>query len=278
MRNLLEAAKNILTGQQLDEAAKGSMPTSEKEKSLAKLASPKDKITHKDVLVGRGVIAKEDFDGFEDIGLTEEEMDQIAEKYMGFEKLKGALASRGAKDPAALAAWIGRKKYGKEKFQKASVAGKMGKGKVLAKEETYEADETIISENAFIIDLPESLQYKDFVQAVLALEGFNSLSDVPEERISEIVECIDIAFNENLEALVVEALTWSEIQDKIAAHKKAGNKIMDVSHGERQGKPYAAYTVVDKDGMKRRHIYHGSTRKVENIGQTTKPGKEDSDE
>lgn len=39
---------------------------------------------------------------------------------MGFEKLTRSLAGKGAKDPKALAAYIGRKKYGKEKFQKMS--------------------------------------------------------------------------------------------------------------------------------------------------------------
>lgn len=39
---------------------------------------------------------------------------------IGFEKLSRKLSERGAKDPKALAAWIGRKKYGKEKFQKMS--------------------------------------------------------------------------------------------------------------------------------------------------------------
>ena len=36
-----------------------TVPKSSKEKALAKLAHPKDKITHKDVLVGRGVLKKE---------------------------------------------------------------------------------------------------------------------------------------------------------------------------------------------------------------------------
>lgn len=54
-------------------------------------------------------------------GVKEEQVD---EKYMGFEKLKGKLAARGAKSPGALAAWIGRKKYGKEKFQKAAASDK----------------------------------------------------------------------------------------------------------------------------------------------------------
>jgi hypothetical protein len=52
------------------------------------------------------------------------EESQLDEKYMGFEKTKAAVAKGGAKDPGAVAASIGRKKYGKEKFQKAAAAGK----------------------------------------------------------------------------------------------------------------------------------------------------------
>jgi len=50
---------------------------------------------------------------------------QLNEKYMGFKKLEKSIAARGdVKDPGAVAASIGRKKYGKEKFQKAAAAGK----------------------------------------------------------------------------------------------------------------------------------------------------------
>ena len=42
--------------------AKGSHPDTPKEKSLAALGHPKNKITHKDVLIGRGVLAKEEND------------------------------------------------------------------------------------------------------------------------------------------------------------------------------------------------------------------------
>ena len=41
-----------------------------------------------------------------------------------FKKLKGKLKKKGAKDPGALAAWIGRKKYGKKKMTKFSQAAK----------------------------------------------------------------------------------------------------------------------------------------------------------
>jgi hypothetical protein len=53
----------------------------------------------------------------------------VDENYMGFNALKGQLTQTGAKSPAALAAWIGRKKYGKEKFQAAAAKGKkLGEG------------------------------------------------------------------------------------------------------------------------------------------------------
>lgn len=55
---------------------------------------------------------------------------QLNEKYMGFKKTVAAVKKGGsADDPEAVAAAIGRKKYGKEKFQKAAAAGKkLGEG------------------------------------------------------------------------------------------------------------------------------------------------------
>lgn len=41
-----------------------------------------------------------------------------------FAKLEKELSKKGVQDPAALAASIGRKKYGAEKFQKMATAGK----------------------------------------------------------------------------------------------------------------------------------------------------------
>jgi hypothetical protein len=73
-------------------------------------------------------IAKEEYELVEetdlDLEFTLEEIEAIAEAYMGFTKTTKALAAKGAKNPEALAAYIGRKKYGKEKFQAAAAAGK----------------------------------------------------------------------------------------------------------------------------------------------------------
>ena len=51
--------------QKLTEAA-ATHPKTEKDKKLAALAEPKNKITHKDVLVGRGVLKKEEVDQVEE--------------------------------------------------------------------------------------------------------------------------------------------------------------------------------------------------------------------
>jgi hypothetical protein len=46
-------------------------------------------------------------------------------KYIGFAKLRSKLAGqKGITDPGALAATIGRRKYGKSRFQAAASAGK----------------------------------------------------------------------------------------------------------------------------------------------------------
>lgn len=44
--------------------------------------------------------------------------------YTPFKKMVSKLAAKGVRDPKALAASIGRKKYGKAKFQAAAAAGK----------------------------------------------------------------------------------------------------------------------------------------------------------
>lgn len=41
-----------------------------------------------------------------------------------FKALKKKLAAKGSSNPGALAAWIGRRKYGKKKFQSLSAKGK----------------------------------------------------------------------------------------------------------------------------------------------------------
>lgn len=93
-----------------------------------------------------------------EITLTQEEFDAIAEAYMGFEKTTKALAAKGAKNPKALAAWIGRNKYGKKKFQAAAA-----KGKKLG-EEVEDLDEKINMKTASMGDIIKDFKKSDAPQ------------------------------------------------------------------------------------------------------------------
>jgi hypothetical protein len=56
---------------------------------------------------------------------NKKEVELVDEKYMGFKRLEASIAARGGvRNPAAVAASIGRKKYGKKKFQKAAAKGR----------------------------------------------------------------------------------------------------------------------------------------------------------
>lgn len=59
-KETLKKRKERGQGEAVDEGKEHTVPKTAKEKSLAALATPKDKITHKDVMVGRGVVAKEE--------------------------------------------------------------------------------------------------------------------------------------------------------------------------------------------------------------------------
>lgn len=59
--------------QKLEEGKTHTVPKTEKEKDLAAAAEPKDKITHKDVLVKRGVLSKEEI----------ERLDELSKKTLG---------------------------------------------------------------------------------------------------------------------------------------------------------------------------------------------------
>lgn len=81
------------------EASKGSKPEGEKEEKLAALAHPKNKITHKDVLVGRGVLKKEETE------LVQE----------GWDDMMKSVAERGKPQPSGGAGKKAGTRYGGSK-------------------------------------------------------------------------------------------------------------------------------------------------------------------
>jgi hypothetical protein len=93
---------------------------------------------------------------------------RLDEKYMGFDKTVAAIKKSGsAKDPEAVAAAIGRKKYGKAKFQKAAAAGKkLGERRIMEASEIQTAQVVLASQDmvdriqGMMEDISE-MQFKD---------------------------------------------------------------------------------------------------------------------
>ena len=99
------------------------------------------------------------------IALAKEE--QVNEKYQGFEKTVKAIKKGGsARDPEAVAAAIGRKKYGKERFQKAAAAGrKLGESRLTESEintaQVVLAAQDMVDQVQKMLEQISAMQFKD---------------------------------------------------------------------------------------------------------------------
>ena len=122
-----DVMEEILT---VDEAcsAKGM-----KAKGFDKIKAPGNKVKKEEVVIPQKDPEKDTE--------TEDEDDPelLGEKYVGFNKLKAKIAAKGGvRNPGAVAAAIGRKKYGKDKFQKAAAEDHKMKGMKKEEEEIVE--------------------------------------------------------------------------------------------------------------------------------------------
>lgn len=160
-----------------------TIPKTEREKDLAAAAHPKDKITHKDILVKRGVIAKEEMAG---------EMHPDAAKVL---------------------------KHIKPQHH--------GVYKPFLKKGVYKGD------------------YADRSAVLSAAEKAGHIQEgVDPEKVDEAM------------------ISYSDFQDKIAAHRKAGNKVVDDKYTEKK----ATYTTVDREGMGRKVTHTPTGSKQEHLG------------
>ena len=109
LKSVAETAAKIMA-----EISQGSTPKTPKEKSLAALAHPKDKITHKDVLVGRGVLKKEETEELDEAKkkpMSQDEKDKVVGAVQAaMRKSRGnVIAGQAQRAAARLAAKV---KYG----------------------------------------------------------------------------------------------------------------------------------------------------------------------
>jgi hypothetical protein len=139
-----------------------------------------------------------------------------------------------------------------------------------AKEEVEEAvSETIVKHNDFTIEITDNPTFGDFLRAV------QSIVRTDEESMQkEIVAIAEQAFAENYEEIIIESFTRMEIDDKMAAHRKAGNTVTNDKFSTKNGQPYAEYVVTDKEGGRKKYIHHGTVRRMESMPSASKRDKE----
>lgn len=190
-----------------EEDKEGDTPDNEKEKSLAKLAKPFDKVTHADVLAGRGV-KKEEVE-LEDVILESDEVIVEGSITLG--------------DQEHNTRRVPIKHY--DEFKKTYPGSRVKfRGPKQGKDNTSKADAT----HFYIVDKKD-------------------------KTMSEAM------------------ISYSDFKDKIAMHKKAGNKVTDDKYSNNK----ATYTTIDKDNMGRKVTHTPTGTKMETLG---KMGKQDDDE
>ena len=313
-RDFYQAVEALMEGkveEKLDPQASeggGSHPKTDRHQKLAAMGDPKDKITHKDVLIARGVVAKEEAEIEEG-----KETDDMMVKSFKPEVVK-ALDKRGVtKHPP----------YRNPGLEKLAAQKKA------MKEEAEELDEVIRNDpllmkvgpivsrdNTTGRSSPEEQQQgkenlKRAVKASIARMKTDRKPRLPEEVEEEVDQIItennsfeievparltykdyldaamqfvdaedaltvaEAFYNEQDESLVIESFVRSDIEQKVKVHQNAGNQVSMPKFGTKDGKPYAEYVVTNKnDGIRRKYIHHGTMRRVENMGAR---GKKDAD-
>ena len=108
--------------------------------------------------------------------------------------------------------------------------------------------------------------YDAYFRAYMKKHNISSVADfkTPEEK-KAFFNKVDAGYKAQNEDVFLEAMMSKEIMDKIAAHEKGGHKISDKQSKMKDGNLEYSFVVTRPDGKKSRHIYHGSSTKVQSM-------------
>ena len=320
-RDFYQAVESLMEGkveEKLDPQASeggGSEPKTDKHKKLAAMGHPKDKITHKDVLIARGVVAKEEAEIEEEAELEEgKETEQMMVKSFKPEVVK-ALDKRGVTKHApyrnpGLEKLAAQKKAMKEDAEEQldelskSTLGSYVKKRVKQVpnlELSYQMapsdrDAKMVKKyqkkvNKGIgraVDRLAKEEVEEEVDQVIA-ENNSFEIEVPakltyKDYLDAAMQFVDAEdaltvaeafYNEQDESLVIESFVRSDIEQKVKVHQNAGNQVSMPKFGTKDGKPYAEYVVTNKDDGIRRKYIHHGT--MRRVENMGAKGKKDAD-
>jgi hypothetical protein len=122
-----------------------------------------------------------------------------------------------------------------------------------------DVDETIIIHTPVEFELQESYNFGDYLSAAKDIVGEDTA-----------IELANYAFKNQDTNIFVEQFVRSDIESKVKSHQNAGHKVSTPKYSTKSGQPYAEYVVTDKEGMRRKYIHHGASKKMENMGPVGK--------
>lgn len=232
----------------LHEEKPHTIPKTAKEKDLAALAEPKDKITHADVMVGRGVKKEES-------ELEEESMFGLYRKGGSVGEIDAA-RKRGAlhSQHGVLISTHNSAEEAKEKAK--SRNSSLSAGEKAAYKMKYHVKP--IKEESEL----EEGRKADELEAAKA-EAREKHERETEEKRARVARNMEQPRKKSMSEAMI---SYSDFQSKLDAHKKAGNKIKD----DKYDKNKASYTVIDQDGVGKKITHTPSGTKQDHLGQVEK--------
>lgn len=147
-------------------------------------------------------------------------------------------------------------------------------------------DETIISsvKEYDITEAQKSSGYDAHFKAMMTKHGVKHPGELDTtEKKKAFFNKVDASYKAKNEEVFLEAMMASDLMKIKDAHTKAGNKISDEKSGSRSGEAHHSFVVTTPEGKRTRHIYHGSTKKVETMSaaprskQAKETGEDDDD-
>lgn len=141
-------------------------------------------------------------------------------------------------------------------------------------------DETIIAatKEYDIAEAKKSAGYDAHFRAMMTKHGVKHPGelDTPEKK-KAFFNKVDASYKAKNEEVFLEAMMASDLQKIKDAHKKAGNKISDEKSGSKAGQAHHSFVVTQPSGKRTRHIYHGTTKKLETMSPAPR-SKESSEQ
>ena len=129
-------------------------------------------------------------------------------------------------------------------------------------------DETIIykTQEFDLTEAKKSSGYDSHFRAMMTKHGVKHPGelDTPEKK-KAFFNKVDASYKAKNEEVFLEAMMASDLQKIKDAHKKSGNKISNETSGSKAGQAHHSFVVTQPSGKRTRHIYHGSTKKVETM-------------